>query len=65
MSTQSPFAMRRRRFLTLLGGAAAAGASSVLRAPLGLPLFAGSASADPAIAAGGDWPGGFPLDPKD
>jgi TldD protein len=65
MSTQSPFPMRRRRFLTLLGGAAAAGASSVLRSPLELPFFAGSAGADPAAATpAGEWPGGFPLDPK-
>src|SRR5688572_358312 len=54
----------RRRFLTILGGAAAAGGASTLAAPLLFrPLFAGPT--DPASTASlAEWPGGFPLDPK-
>jgi TldD protein len=64
MSTPDPFRMRRRRCLSLLGGAAAAG--TALRAPLVLPFFAGRSVADPGAAAAplAAWPGGFPLDPQ-
>ena len=53
----------RRRFLSILGGAAAAGGASTLASPLLFrPLFAGPADSTAAAPPLGEWPGGFPLD---
>jgi TldD protein len=53
----------RRRFLTILGGAAAGGASALGAPLLFRPLFAGPADSTAAAPPLGTWPGGFPLDP--
>jgi TldD protein len=55
----------RRRFLSVLGGAAAAGAATTLGTPFAFPFLTGRArAADAPVAPALGWPGGFPLDPE-